>query len=131
MSKQLGANLIPSETPFVDYNTRLAAVIAGDDLPDAFYVGVVTKTASATQFLEFLTAKCADLTDILGSDAIKQFRTWQPIRKCIGVAWSSNNRLYGVPAVIPGPLCNLWVHADLLDSTGGAMPTALTTSSAS
>jgi putative aldouronate transport system substrate-binding protein len=119
INKQLGANLIIADTPFADYQTRLAAVVAGNDLPDALYL---SNTAAIPQLADFLDARCADLTDHLAGDAIKGFPNLAAFPQMSWRGTVFNNRLYAIPLTYPVSLYNLWVHAELLDQTGGQMP---------
>jgi putative aldouronate transport system substrate-binding protein len=119
MNKDLGVTLNVSAVPQSDYNVRQPAVLAGDDLPDVMFISPITPVP---QLADFLAAKCADLTDILGGDAVEEFPNLAAYPQFHWRGMAFNNRLYGVPAVSQRSLYNLWVHAELLDQTGGAMP---------
>jgi putative aldouronate transport system substrate-binding protein len=83
INKQLNANVQFSIAPAADYGTKLAAIMAGGDLPDIiFFQGGLGGTnatsstvgASATTNLPaFLQHSMADLTPYLAGDAIKDY----------------------------------------------------------
>jgi putative aldouronate transport system substrate-binding protein len=71
INKQLNANVQMNIIAGADYRTKLATVMAGDDLPDIMHL---YQGWSAGQNLPaFLKAKCADLTPYLGADAAKDY----------------------------------------------------------
>jgi putative aldouronate transport system substrate-binding protein len=119
MNRQLGVNLVMQEVPFADYLNRLALIIAGNDLPDAFYIPT---TNNIPQFNDFLSAKCVDLSEVLGGDAVKEYPNLAALPPSAWRGMTFNNRIYGVPSPYALSLYNLWVHAEVLDSTGGKMP---------
>jgi putative aldouronate transport system substrate-binding protein len=54
-----------------DYRTKLATIMAGDDLPDLMHIGY--DIGSAPGLAAFFKAKCADLTPYLAGDAVKNY----------------------------------------------------------
>lgn len=71
INKQLNANMQMNIIAGADYRTKLATVMASDDLPDIIHL---YQGWSAGQNLPtFLKAKCADLTPYLGGDAAKDY----------------------------------------------------------
>jgi putative aldouronate transport system substrate-binding protein len=71
INKQLNANVQMNIIAGADYRTKLATVMASDDLPDIIHL---YQGWSAGQNLPtFLKAKCADLTPYLGGDAAKDY----------------------------------------------------------
>ena len=67
LNERLGSELQITATPSAEYDARFATTVAGDSLPDFFYVG-------STQSLpQFMAAKAADLTDHLAGDAINDY----------------------------------------------------------
>jgi putative aldouronate transport system substrate-binding protein len=102
INKQLNVNFQLNRPPPADYNSKLATIMAGNDLPDiiCFRYGPNFTPASLPQFLE---KSMADLTPYLGGDAARDYPflaalptfTW----KNGGCAY--NGKLYMVPAVTP------------------------------
>lgn len=120
VNKQLGVTLKLNINSQVDYQTtKLATIIAGDDLPDILYIAPGTVVQSLPQFLQ---AKCADLTPYLSGDAVKDYPN---LANFPTLAWQSvvfNKALYGVPAPYPLFLWVHWVHQELLDADGLQQP---------
>src|ERR1051326_1075261 len=72
VNKQLGVTLKLNINSQVDYQSgKLATLIAGDDLPDILYIAPGTALNGLPQFLQ---AKCADLTQYLSGDAVKDYQ---------------------------------------------------------
>lgn len=67
MNSLIGSDLQISLTPSADYDQKFATMVAGDSLPEAFYVGNMPARD------QFLTAKAADLTEHLAGDAIAEY----------------------------------------------------------
>jgi putative aldouronate transport system substrate-binding protein len=65
-----------------DQNTRLATLIAGDDLPDIIHMN--SGWAGAPNLPQFAEVKCADLTPYLSGDAIKDYPNLAALP---GAAW--------------------------------------------
>jgi putative aldouronate transport system substrate-binding protein len=78
VNRQLNANVQFNVIQPVDYATKLATVMAGNDLPDVMLftgglnvnIGAGGGTANMPAFLQ---SKCADLTPYLSGDAIKDY----------------------------------------------------------
>jgi putative aldouronate transport system substrate-binding protein len=68
INKQLNVNMKLQAVAQADYPTRTATIMAGNDLPDLFYLASVT--AGMPQFLK---SSYADLTPHLAGDAIKDY----------------------------------------------------------
>ncbi|MBV8713805.1 MAG: hypothetical protein JO020_08280 [Chloroflexi bacterium] len=122
-NKQLGVNLKLNISSLADYQTtRLATIIAGDDLPDILYIAPGVAINSLPQFLQ---AKCADLTQYLSGDAVKDYPN---LANFSGLSWQSvifDKSIYGVPAQYPLFLWVHWVHQELLDRDGIQLPKTL------
>jgi putative aldouronate transport system substrate-binding protein len=68
-NKQMNVTLRMNITPLADYQTtKLATIIASDDLPDILYIAPGTVVPGLP---DFLRAKCQDLTPFLAGDAVK------------------------------------------------------------
>jgi putative aldouronate transport system substrate-binding protein len=68
INKQLNVNMKLQAVAQADYPTRTATLMAGNDLPDLFYIASVT--AGVPQFLK---SSYADLTPYLAGDAVKDY----------------------------------------------------------
>ena len=100
IEKQLNAtvdfNIIGG--PFTgDYPAKLAAIIAGNDLPDIIHLH--DGYAATGNLPEFIKAKCADLTPYLGGDAARDYPNLAAIPT---YAWKNSvsaidGKLYMVP----------------------------------
>lgn len=123
VNRQLGVNLKLNISSLADYQTtRLATIIAGDDLPDILYIAPGVALNGLPQFLQ---AKCVDLTQYLSGDAVKDYPN---LANFSGLSWQSvifNKSIYGVPAPYPLFLWVHWVHQELLDRDGIQQPTSL------
>jgi putative aldouronate transport system substrate-binding protein len=123
VNKQLGVNLKLNITSQVDYQSgKLATIIAGDDLPDILYIAPGTALNGLPQFLQ---AKCADLTQYLSGDAVKDYPN---LANFSNLSWQSvifNKAIYGVPSPYPLFLWVHWVHQELLDQDGLQQPKTL------
>jgi putative aldouronate transport system substrate-binding protein len=71
VNKQLNIELRANYTAPVDYPAKLAALMAGNDLPDMFALWQGLGTAQ--RLPEFLQSQAADLTPLLAGDGIKKY----------------------------------------------------------
>jgi putative aldouronate transport system substrate-binding protein len=71
INRQLNANVQMNIIAGTDYRTKLATVMASDDLPDIIHL--YQGWSAAQNLPAFLKAKCADLTPYLGGDAAKDY----------------------------------------------------------
>ncbi|WP_162458471.1 ABC transporter substrate-binding protein [Pseudactinotalea terrae] len=67
MNKRIGSDLDISLTPAGEYDAKFSTTVAGNSLPDAFYVGSMPARA------KFMVAKAADLTEYLSGDAVQDY----------------------------------------------------------
>src|SRR5690606_15649670 len=67
MNARVGSDLDINLTPAGEYDAKFATSVAGDQLPDMFYIGGM---ASLPQFM---TSKAADLTEYLSGDNILNY----------------------------------------------------------
>ncbi|MBV9581179.1 MAG: hypothetical protein JO057_21565 [Chloroflexi bacterium] len=121
VNQQLGATLRINITPLADYQTtKLATIIASDDLPDILFIAPGAVVAGLPDFLK---AKCADLTPYLGGDAVKDYPN---LANFPTLAWEGgvifNKAIYGVPAPYPLYLWVHWVHQEWLDQDNLQLP---------
>ena len=72
VNQQIASALTINIVPASDYPAKLAATMAGSDLPDLLYIyqGGPTPVPSLLQFLQ---ARCADLTPYLAGDGVKAY----------------------------------------------------------
>lgn len=112
MAQVLNVDLQPRFIPLPEYTSKLATVLASDDIPDFLQLMGVGRVP------ELLRAKFADLTDHLSGDAVKEYpflanlptESW---RTCV-----FNGGIYGlpIPRAAVGPL--MYYRADLLAQKG-------------
>lgn len=119
-NRQLGATVVPSVAPAQDYPAKLGTLMAGNDLPDIFYL--LDGLGAAPNIPKFLQTLCADLTPYLGGDNIKQYSNLANIP---AYAWKSagsvvDGHLYSIP--IPTSLTGIYTlfrNSDIWDAEIG------------
>ncbi|MBV9596846.1 MAG: extracellular solute-binding protein [Chloroflexi bacterium] len=94
VNKQLNATVQFQIIAQADYPTKLATMMAGNDLTDFILIG-----KGVQNLTPFLQAKCADLTPYLGGDAIKNYPNLAalPTYSWTNSACARNGKLYMVP----------------------------------
>lgn len=115
LNKQAGSPIEISLTPSAnsDYDQKFATAVAGDRLPDLFFLGNVP------QIPQLLEAKAVDLTPHLSGDNIKKYPFLANLPE---TAWNSsifNGKIYTVP--IPrGAISSsvLYSREDILEAEG-------------
>jgi putative aldouronate transport system substrate-binding protein len=129
INRQLNANVAFNISPAgQDYNTKLAAIMAGSDLPDImFFQGGIGGTnatsntvgASGTSNMPaFMQHSLADLTPYLGGDAVKDYPNLAAIPT---FAWKNsgcayNGKLYMWPVERYRPLNMLFRNTAIWDA---------------
>jgi putative aldouronate transport system substrate-binding protein len=102
INKELNVNFQMNRPPAADYSSKLATIMAGNDLPDiiCFRYGPNFTPANLGQFLE---RSMADLTPYLGGDAAREypFLAALPTFAWKNGACAYNDKLYMIPAVNP------------------------------
>lgn len=119
INRQVGGTINLRIVPFADYQTVLASVIAGDDLPDVMNIPSGNVLGN---FADFLQAKCADLTPFLSGDNVKEFPNLANFRT---IGWKTtlfNNRIYAIPSQYPLFYWAMWVHKELFDAVTPDFP---------
>lgn len=114
-NKNLGVNFKPVVTAEADWNSKLATVMASNDLPD--YI-LMYPYGQVPHELAFLQAQCQDLTEFLSGDAVKQYPN---LANLPTQAWRSttyNGRIYGLPQPRGAFGGNLFFHTNLADDAG-------------
>src|SRR5581483_5272330 len=97
LNKQLNATLKMPSINVADYPTKLATVMASGDLPDMFTISVNGSIVQDEP--KFLSTTCADLTDYLGGDAVKDFPNLANLPPSAWPYGVFGGRIYGVPRV--------------------------------
>jgi putative aldouronate transport system substrate-binding protein len=104
INRQLNVDFKMNIVAPADYITKLATVMAGEDLPDLlfFYYQLQTAITAVPGAPQFLQAKAADLTPYLGGDAIKDYPSLANIPTR---AWTNSGSVYdGRVQMVPKPL---------------------------
>ncbi|MCZ4120908.1 extracellular solute-binding protein [Streptomyces sp. H39-S7] len=116
VNEALGVTIEYTVVPDSDYPNKMATLMAGDDLPDIINIGggyVLPREA------EFVQSKCADLSELLSGDAVKQYPNLANIPT---YAWQDmgriGGRIFGVPVERSKPGNTLWVNRNVFDGAG-------------
>ncbi|MFJ3583011.1 extracellular solute-binding protein [Streptomyces sp. NPDC090127] len=92
----LGVELELTVVPAMEYETKLATLMASGEMPD------ILQVVAAPNEAQFVLNKCADLTEHLSGDAVKKYPNLANVPT---YAWKAtgrfNGRLYGVPVERP------------------------------
>ena len=116
VNKALNVNLKVVVVPDAEYGQKMTTLMAsGDDLPDM----IMFSNLALPRAHEFMRARCADLSDHVGGDAVKSYpnlaniptRSWRGMGRIDG-------RIYGVPLERPAPGNSLFVNRTALDRAG-------------
>lgn len=112
----LGVNIEFTVVPDSDYMTKMATMMAGNDLPDVINLGgghVLPREA------EFVAAKCADLSSYVSGDAVT---TYPNLANLPAYAWQDmgriGGRIYGIPVQRSAPGNCLWINSDVFTAAG-------------
>jgi putative aldouronate transport system substrate-binding protein len=106
----LGIDLDLLLVPDADFDAKMATLTAGDDLPDIISIGGGHRLPREQ---DFVSTKCADLSDYLAGDKIKDYPnlanlppyTWQGMGRIKG-------RIYGIPLERPLPGWAMFINRD-------------------
>lgn len=112
----LGVNLNVTVVPDPEYGQKMATLMAsGDDLPDL----IMFTNLALPHAAEFIQARCADLSEFVGGDAVKEFPNLANIPT---YAWQGmgriGGRIHGVPLERPMPANSLFVNRSAMDAAG-------------
>src|SRR5262249_5565110 len=98
VNKELGVTMKLPLIQLADYTTKLNTTIASGNLPNLLSLGA--GNGQAIQNLpEFLSQTCADLTQFVSGDAVKEYPN---LANLPSFAWRNavfNDRIYAVPVV--------------------------------
>jgi putative aldouronate transport system substrate-binding protein len=120
VNRQLNANFQFNMVATADQQTRLAALMAGNDLPDI--INVFRGINGIANLPPFLQSKCADLTPHLAGDAAKEY----PFLAAIpSFAWRNSGSIVGnqilmVPIQRYAPGTIMYKNAGIYDTEIGA-----------
>ncbi|MEV5613036.1 sugar ABC transporter substrate-binding protein [Streptomyces sp. NPDC052225] len=116
VNKALGVEIEFTVVPDADYRAKMATVFAGDDVPDIINIGggyVLPREA------QFVKTRCADLTEYLSGDAVKDYPNLAGIPT---YAWEGMGRIagriYGVPVERPKPQDTLYFNSGAFTKAG-------------
>ncbi|GAB3001816.1 extracellular solute-binding protein [Saccharothrix stipae] len=116
VNQALGVNLKVTVVPEPEYGQKMATLMAsGDDLPDM----IMFTNLALPHAAEFVQARCADLSEYVGGDAVEKFRNLANIPT---YAWQGmgriGGRIFGVPLERPMPANSLFVNRTAMDAAG-------------
>jgi putative aldouronate transport system substrate-binding protein len=112
----LKVNLKVISVPDPEYGQKMTTLMASpNDLPDI----IMFTNLALPHADEFIQAYCADLSSLVGGDAIKAYPNLANIPR---YAWQGMGRvggkIYGIPLERPAPANSLFVNRTLMDSAG-------------
>jgi putative aldouronate transport system substrate-binding protein len=112
----LGIDLELVLVPDADFESKMATLTAGGDLPDIISIG---GGHHLPREQEFISTKCADLSDFLSGDKVKDYPnlanlppyTWQGMGRIKG-------RIFGIPLERPLPGWAMFIDRDAFAASG-------------
>ncbi|MGW4795988.1 extracellular solute-binding protein [Nonomuraea sp. NPDC004297] len=116
INKALNVDLQITVVPDPEYGQKMTTLMAsGGDLPDI----IMFTNLALPHSLEFIQAQCADLSEFVAGDAVKQYPNLANIPT---YAWKGmgriNGKIYGVPLERPMPANSLFVNRTTMDKAG-------------
>ncbi|NRQ35585.1 extracellular solute-binding protein [Nonomuraea sp. NN258] len=94
IEKRLGGTLDIQIVPSDDWPTKFNTMVAGGTLPDLFpYI----ETQGTSNLPAFVASQCADLTALLGGDAVKAYPNLAAIPEAFWREGVVAGKLYGIP----------------------------------
>jgi putative aldouronate transport system substrate-binding protein len=119
VNKRLNANFQFNIVSQADYQAKMGALMAGNDLPDI--IAAMPGINGVPNLAAFLRAQCADLTPYLGGDAVKDYPNLAAIPT---YAWKNsgcavNGSLYMLPLQRSAPGLVLLRNASIYDKIIG------------
>lgn len=116
LNKRLNATVKFNWAPTGDYKSKLTVVVAGGDLPD--YLQIRVAVGDLAQTPQALKAKCADLTEFLSGDKIKNY---PGLANITPRAWQSclfNGGIYAIPVQSSTMIVTTFTREDVLAERG-------------
>jgi putative aldouronate transport system substrate-binding protein len=116
VNRALGVNLKVTVVPDPEYGQKMATLMAsGEDLPDM----IMFSNLALPHAAEFVQARCADLSEFVGGDAVKQFPN---LANLPTYAWKGmgriGGRIHGIPLERPMPGNSLFLNRSAMDAAG-------------
>lgn len=116
VNEALGVTIEFTVVPDSDYMTKMATMMAGNDLPDVINLG---GGHTLPREAEFVQSKCTDLSGYLAGDAIKQYPNLANLPPYV---WKDmghiGGRFYGVPVQRSAPGNCLWIDSEAFTAAG-------------
>jgi len=121
LNNELGTNLKLLIVPQADYAAKWGTVTAGGDLPDLLHISIVPVLPNVAAFLH---SSCADLSQYLGGDAVKDYPNLANLPSASWNGGMIGGKLWGVPSARAIGGWPLYVQTTLLEKLGmaGASP---------
>ena len=117
LNKRLNANLKLNIVLNTDYRQRLSTTIAGGELPDMLYIVPIQSLP------QFLQAKCANLTQYLSGDAVKEYPNLAALPTLAWKATVYSSGIYAVPVPRAATGFVLYRNMARMAEVGKAQPT--------
>jgi putative aldouronate transport system substrate-binding protein len=116
INKALNVDLQVTVIPDPEYGQKMTTLMAsGSDLPDI----IMFTNLALPHSLEFIQARCADLSEFVAGDAVKQYPNLANIPT---YAWKGmgriNGKIYGIPLERPMPANSLFVNRTAMNEAG-------------
>ncbi|RMB57779.1 type 2 periplasmic-binding domain-containing protein [Tessaracoccus antarcticus] len=92
LNDKIGSELTIQQIPAGEYSTKFSTTLAGQQLPDMFFIAEVSDMPAMVQ------ATCLDLSDHLSGDAILKYPNLAAIPTDAWEAGRFGGRLYGLPS---------------------------------
>jgi putative aldouronate transport system substrate-binding protein len=125
VNKYLNVNLKLQMVPTADYASAVNVVLAGADLPDFIYNPTTTQPLGVIAALpQFARTRCADLTQFLSGDAIREFPN---LASFSSYTWRSgviDGKIYAIPSARAPIGTTIAYRKDLFDKAGIQMDKA-------
>jgi len=114
VNQRLGVNLRMQQVPAADYSSKLATVMASDEIPD-----FVQFQNLPPSFPDLLKAKFQDLSPFLSGDAVKEYPFLANIPEYF---WETsvmyNGGIYGIPIAAYKMVNYLFIRDDIVEKRG-------------
>jgi putative aldouronate transport system substrate-binding protein len=117
LNAALGIDLQLTFVADADFDAKMATLIAGNDLPDIICVGGGHALPREQQFI---STKCADLSDFVSGDKIKDYPNLAniPTYSWQGMGGRAKGRIFGVPQERPLPSTAMFLNRDAFTTAG-------------